>query len=930
MTKKLTVIRRNGTLIDFDESRIQNAMRKAFVACEFDNAEIEKVLPALTSQVCSALQADERLKIPIAKIQEEVEFVLMETYPEVARQYIEYRSGRDVIRKTEGRDEPILTYLTADGRRVNLNNETLTDYLKPLLAGLAVSSERIVNETLQNLFTDIPEQELSSLLEKNASTFSTVHPDYEYAAARIVLNDLYQSVLGINYHSHSAVEIEKKYQRCFDTFITQGIAHKLLDRRLGDFDTEKLANALCVSRDNQFRYLGITTLKDRYFLSTFNHTPNKKIIELPQYFFMRVAMGLALNEIDREDKAIEFYNVLSTFKLMCSTPTLFNSGTPSSQLSSCYISAVHDSTEGITQTIADNARLSKFAGGIGNDWTMVRATGSHIASTNGKSGGVIPFMKMAESTLQAFNQGGKRKGTGCAYLEIWHLDIDEFLDLRKNTGDERRRTHDMDTAVWVPDLFMFRVERKQSWTLFSPDDCYTESGEHIHELFGADFEKAYLDLEKKTETGEITLFKKVDAGTLYRLIISRLFETGHPWICFKDSVNYGNTQAHIGAVLSSNLCTEITEVSKAGNPHTGEGRETAVCNLASINLEKHIVDGKLQVTLLENTVTTAMRMLDNVIDVNFYPVPSAQASNYRHRPVGLGLMGFQNALFELGIMYGSKLAVQMAEDVQEYISYFAISASHALSIERGSYPSFDGSSWSQGVLPIDLFHNGMVARGLRRDSEFKQYTKAKTQFNSPCDWDSLRIKVKTGMRNSNCMAIAPTATIANIVGTSQSIEPSFENIATKSNLSGEFKSINRYLVRALEKAGLWTESMSRELITHAGSVQQLNIPDSIKRLFKTGFELDYRWLIHCAAARQQFIDQSQSFNIMFDSQQSQRLYNRKSGASLEMLYTMAWHEGLKTTYYLRAKAATSVKPAEYPVANVLTTTTNYPVCESCQ
>jgi ribonucleoside-diphosphate reductase alpha chain len=604
----------------------------------------------------------------------------------------------------------------------------------------------------------------------------------------------------------------------------------------------------------------------------------KTRIELPQSFFMRVAMGLSLNEIDREARAIEFYEVLSSFDFMSSTPTLFNAGSLRSQLSSCYLTTVPDDLDGIYESIKENALLSKFAGGLGNDWTRVRALGSHIKGTNGESQGVVPFLKVVNDTAVAVNQGGKRKGAVCAYLESWHLDAEEFLELRKNTGDDRRRTHDMNTANWIPDLFMRRVMEKGDWTLFSPSNV-----PDLHDKFGKDFEKAYLAYEEKARRGEIKPSKTIPAGDLWRKMLSMLFETGHPWITFKDACNVRSPQQHAGVVHSSNLCTEITL-------NTSD-TETAVCNLGSVNLLQHLKDGKVDSDKLKKTITTAMRMLDNVIDINYYAVKKARDSNMRHRPVGLGVMGFQDALYELRIPYASKEAVQFADESMEAVCYHAYWASTELARERGKYSSYKGSLWDKGVLPLDTLDLLADARG-------EQYVDV--DRSATLDWDALRRKIAAdGMRNSNCVAIAPTATISNIIGVDASIEPCFGNLSVKSNLSGEFTVINHYLVRDLKRLGLWDDVMVMDLKHFDGSLRPIDrVPQEVKALYATAFEVEPVWLVEAAARRQKWIDQAQSLNIYMAG---------ASGKKLDETYKLAWLRGLKTTYYLRTSSATQAE-----------------------
>jgi ribonucleoside-diphosphate reductase alpha chain len=696
-------------------------------------------------------------------------------------------------------------------------------------------------------------------------------PDYGRLSARLLLHSIRREVLG---EEADQASMARWYPAYFPRCVQLGIEAGRLDERLAHFDLERLARALRPERDLQFTYLGLQTLYDRYFL----HHDGRRF-ELPQTFFMRVAMGLALNEIDREARAVEFYEVLSSFDFMCSTPTLFNSGTCHPQLSSCYLTTVADDLDSIYEAIKENALLAKYAGGLGNDWTPVRALGSHIRGTNGKSQGVVPFLKVVSDTAVAVNQGGKRKGAVCCYLEVWHLDIEEFLELRKNTGDDRRRTHDMNTANWIPDLFMKRVEQDAEWTLFSPSD-----GPQLHDLTGRAFEQAYEELERKAVRGELKLYRKLPARQLWRKMLSMLFETGHPWITFKDACNLRSPQQHVGVVHSSNLCTEITL-------NTSDS-EIAVCNLGSINLPAHLAPqagGRvgLDHVKLGRTIGTAMRMLDNVIDINYYAVGKARNANLRHRPVGLGVMGFQDCLYRLGIAYASQAAVDFADRSQEAVCFHAYWASTGLAAERGRYSSFSGSLWDRGILPQDTLALLAEQRGGHVDLD-------------PCaslDWEALRSRIRQfGMRNSNCVAIAPTATISNIVGVSASIEPTFQNLFVKSNLSGEFTVVNEYLVRELKALGIWDEVMVADLKYFDGSLARIDrVPAEVRQLFATAFEIDPKWLVECAARRQKWIDQAQSLNIYTSG---------ASGRQLDELYRLAWVRGLKTTYYLRTLGAT--------------------------
>jgi len=766
---------------------------------------------------------------------------------------------------------------------------------------------------LRNLYDGVTLDEVTTSLVITARTLIEQEPNYTYAAARLLCDDLRSEALEFLGVAQRATqnEMTEYYPQALQAYIARGIELELLSPELAEFDLAQLGAAIQPERDLQFTYLGLQTLYDRYFI----HSDETRF-ELPQVFFMRIAMGLAVREDDKNARAIEFYQLLSSFDYMSSTPTLFNAGTLRPQLSSCYLTTVPDDLSGIYGAIRDNALLSKWAGGLGNDWTPVRALGSYIKGTNGKSQGVVPFLKVVNDTAVAVNQGGKRKGAVCAYLETWHLDIEEFLELRKNTGDDRRRTHDMNSANWIPDLFMKRVFEGGEWTLFSPNNT-----PDLHDLYGAEFEARYEAYEEMTRTGELKLFKRVKAENLWRKMLGMLFETGHPWITFKDPCNLRSPQSHVGVVHSSNLCTEITL--------NTNNEEIAVCNLGSVNLPQHIDENGLNLEKLQKTVKTAVRMLDNVIDINYYSVPQAERSNFRHRPVGLGLMGFQDALYKQHIAYSSPEAVTFADRSMEAISYYAIEASSTLAEERGTYSSFEGSLWSQGILPIDSLERLADARG----EQYLQIDRSKT-----LDWDSLRERVVAkGMRNSNVMAIAPTATIANITGVSQSIEPTYQNLYVKSNLSGEFTVVNPYLVKDLKARNLWDKVMVNDLKYYDGSAQAIDrIPADLKAIYATAFEVEPRWIVEAASRRQKWIDQAQSLNLYI---------NNASGKKLDVTYRMAWLSGLKTTYYLRSLAATGTEkstvdkgtlnavaaaaapqPAPVPKACSL----DDPDCEACQ
>ncbi|MBR1143275.1 ribonucleoside-diphosphate reductase subunit alpha [Bradyrhizobium sp. AUGA SZCCT0431] len=885
----MQVIRRNGTVSKFDASKISVAMTKAFLAVEGHTAaasrRVHEVVEQLTAEVVGALsrRMSEGRTFHIEDVQDQVELALMRSeHHKVARAYVLYRDERtrqraeqEAAKSAHPAAGPVLHVTLANGTKVPLDTARLALIVGEACAGVdGVDAAPVIAETQRNIYDGISQGELALASVMAARTLVEQEPNYAYVSARLLLDKLRTEVLsyvqGVPTNASQA-DMAGRYGEYFPAYIKTGIKAELLDPDLARFDLKKIAAALKPERDLAFQFLGLQTLYDRYFL----HEGGNRI-ELPQAFFMRVAMGLATREIDREARAIEFYDLLSSFDFMASTPTLFNSGTLRPQLSSCFLTTIADDLDGIFKSVKDNALLAKYSGGLGNDWTRVRGLGAHIKGTNGESQGVVPFLKVANDTAIAVNQGGKRKGAVCAYLETWHIDIEEFLDLRKNTGDDRRRTHDMNTANWVPDLFMQRVETDGEWTLFSPDET-----PDLHDLYGTKFAERYAAYEAKAARGEIRVFKQVRATDLWRKMLTMLFETGHPWITFKDPCNLRSPQRHAGVIHSSNLCTEITL-------NTSDD-ETAVCNLGSINLLNHIQGGRLNEARLKKSVTIAMRMLDNVIDINFYTIPEARRSNLRHRPVGLGLMGFQDALQAMRIAVASDAAVTFADTSMEAISYYAISASVDLAAERGRYPSFDGSLWSQGILPIDSIELLAEARGgVAMDRSMT------------LDWGSLRERVRsTGMRNSNVMAIAPTATISNICGVAQSIEPAYQNLYVKSNMSGDFTVVNEFLVRDLKARGLWDEVMVNDLKYFDGSVGSIDrIPDDLKALYATSFEIDSAWLIEAAARRQKWIDQSQSLNLYIAN---------PSGKKLDALYRLAWTRGLKTTYYLRSRSATHVE-----------------------
>ncbi|MFM2276256.1 MAG: hypothetical protein RL211_2128 [Pseudomonadota bacterium] len=875
------VIRRNGAVVPFEPNKIAVAMMKAFLAVHGTqgaaSASVREMVDGLTQAVIRALMRSRPGggTFHIEDVQDQVELGLMRGgHHEIARAYVLYREKRAQERAKkitqEAPSAPVLHALD-NGQRIVLDLSRLQNLIQNACAGLGadIKPDPIMAETMRNLYDGVPMDEVYKASVLAARTLIEKDPDYTFATARLLFHTIAKEVLGKDVDQ---AEMGQAYIDYFPQFIKRGVDAELLDEKLQQFDLNRLGAALKPERDLKFDYLGLQTLYDRYFLHI-----GKTRIEMPQAFFMRVAMGLSLNEIDREARAIEFYEVLSSFDFMSSTPTLFNSGTLRSQLSSCYLTTVPDDLDGIYESIKENALLSKFAGGLGNDWTRVRALGSHIKGTNGESQGVVPFLKVVNDTAVAVNQGGKRKGAVCTYLETWHLDIEEFLELRKNTGDDRRRTHDMNTANWIPDLFMRRVMEKGFWTLFSPSNV-----PDLHDKFGADFEKAYVAYEEKAARGEIKPSRTLPAADLWRKMLTMLFETGHPWITFKDACNVRSPQQHAGVVHSSNLCTEITL-------NTSD-TETAVCNLGSVNLLQHLKDGGVDHAKLQKTISIAMRMLDNVIDINYYAVKKARDSNMRHRPVGLGVMAFQDSLYELRIPYASEAAVDFADKSMEAVCYYAYWASTELARERGQYSSYKGSLWDQGILPIDTLD--MLAR------ERGGYVEV--DRSSTLDWDTLRKKIaRDGMRNSNCVAIAPTATISNIIGVDASIEPCFGNLSVKSNLSGEFTIINNYLVRDLKRLGLWDDVMVMDLKHFDGSLSPIDrVPQEVKSLYATAFEVETQWLVEAAARRQKWIDQAQSLNIYMAG---------ASGKKLDDTYKLAWIRGLKTTYYLRTMSATHVE-----------------------
>ena len=922
-TATLHVVRRNGTLSPFDATKISVAIRKAFIAVEGTGAEasqrIHAAVETLTSQIVAALLRRNHgtQPVPIEDVQDQVELALMRSGEhKVARAYVLYREERAQQRRTQVLDQPPAETLQfrvklPDGSTELLDERRILETIVTACRGLdGVSADDVLAEVRRNVYDGIQLHELGLAQTMAARTLVERDPNYAYVSARLLLNNLRAEAIAFVMPANAVMTQTSNsitYAEYFPEYVRRAIEVNFLDRELASFDIARLGAALRPERDDLFQFLGLQTLYDRYFLQK-----DGTRFELPQAFFMRVAMGLAMREIDRETRAIEFYELLSSFDFMCSTPTLFNAGTQRPQLSSCFLTTIDDHLEGIFKAIKDNAMLAKYSGGLGNDWTPVRGLGAHIGGTNGQSQGIVPFLKVANDTAIAVNQGGKRKGAVCAYLETWHIDVEEFLDLRKNTGDERRRTHDMNTANWVPDLFLERVEADGPWMLFSPDEA-----NDLHDLYGKAFAERYAHYEAKATRGEMKVTKTVRAVDLWRKMLSMLFETGHPWITFKDVCNLRSPQQHIGVVHSSNLCTEITL-------NTNQ-REVAVCNLGSVNLANHVTADGLDTARLDRTVKTAMRMLDNVIDINYYTIPEARHSNLRHRPVGLGLMGYQDALYTLKVPFSSEAAVCFADTSMEQLSYFAISASVDLAAERGRYATFDGSLWSKGVLPIDSIELLQQNRS----------HKLELDGSSTLDWAALRQRVMTtGMRNSNTMAIAPTATISNICGVTQSIEPTYQNLFVKSNMSGDFTVVNAALVRDLKSRGLWDEVMISDLKYFDGSLGAIErVPEELKLLYATSFEIEPTWLIQSAARRQKWIDQAQSLNLYIA---------QPNGRKLDALYREAWHAGLKTTYYLRSRSATHVEKSTMKRTdgklNAVAVTAvapkqcaiDDPTCEACQ
>ena len=875
---ELLVVKRSGEIVEFDPDRIKNAIEAAINAGDegFDLSSVPEIVDGVHQELSDRFT---EFYPNVENIQDIVEKHLIRSDMfTVARRYIIYRAERS--REREKLKENIskkaelgkLKITKSDGKTVLFNPQKIRETISRVCSKYpdTTSVDSIAKELNRNIFDGASTSDLERALLLASTAFIERDPDYSKVSAGFFMQRLYKEGMGVSVNEHT---LEDEYRKTFISGIALGVENKYLDEKLLDFDLEKLSLAIDIERDSLFEFLGIQTLYERYL-----QKHEEKRFELPQAFWMRVAMGLAFNENNKEARAIEFYNVLSKMQFVSSTPTLFHSGTPHPQLSSCYLTTVSDDLSHIFKCIGDNAQLSKWSGGLGNDWSNIRGTGSHIKSTNVESQGVVPFLKIANDVTVAINRSGKRRGATCAYLETWHLDIEDFLDLRRNTGDDRRRTHDMNTSNWIPDLFMKRVETDDDWTLFSPE----EVGD-LHDSFGKKFEDLYTNYERMTNTGEIKKFKKIPAKELWRKMLTRLFETGHPWITFKDPCNVRSPQDHVGVVHSSNLCTEITLNTSA--------EETAVCNLGSVNLSKHVTeDGKLDRGLLEETVNIAMRMLDNVVDLNFYPTIEAKNSNMKHRPIGLGIMGLQDALFKLDLPFDSQKALNFSDQLMEQISYHAISASSDLAKERGAYESFKGSKWDRGIFPLDSLSLLEEERGQNID----------VNKITSLDWEGLKSKVKeNGMRNSNTMAIAPTATISNIAGCYPCIEPIYKNIYVKANMSGEFTVVNNYLINDLKALNLWSKDMLDKIKYFDGNLDHIEeLPEDIKNKYKEAFSIDPVVLLKHTSVRGKWIDQSQSHNVFMQG---------VSGKKLSEIYTAAWKFGLKTTYYLRTLAASQIE-----------------------
>jgi ribonucleoside-diphosphate reductase alpha chain len=875
--QQLMVAKRNGDIVDFDIEKIRQAVTKAIKATG------EPIPPELLDEIVNNVTSEIEQRFQdfypnVENIQDIVEKHLVKKgLYEIAKAYILYRAKRQKEREEEKKETlekarlGKLRVRKADGRIVLFDPQRLREYLvkHTQLYEKDISIDLISKEVVKNIYDGVKSEDLDKAIILSSISFIEKNPSYSYFSARLLREKIYKEVTGIRSYQDKD---GSSYRNAFIENIKKGASDGLIDSRLMNFDLFKLSQALKIERDDLIQYMGLQTLYERYFLRI-----NGNRAEMPQSYWMRIAMGLAINESNKNERAIEFYEALSSLRYVASTPTLLHAGLKHPQLSSCFLTTIMDDLHHIFKCIGDNAQLAKWSGGLGNDWTNIRATGSLISTTGVESQGLIPFLRIANDTNIAINRSGKRRGATCAYLETWHFDIEDFLDLRKNTGDERRRTHDMNTANWIPDLFMKRVINEEDWTLFSPEEV-----PELHHIYGKAFESKYIEYENKAKNGLIRKWKSIPAAKLWKKMLSTLYETGHPWMTFKDPCNIRSPQDHCGIIHSSNLCTEITLNTSP--------EETAVCNLGSINLKMHIIDGKLNIELLEKTIKSAVRMLDNVIDLNFYPTIEAKTSNMRHRPVGLGIMGFQDALFMMDIDFDSNEAIEFSDKSMEIISYYSILTSSELAKEKGKYESYKGSKWDRNIFPIDTISLLEEERGIKIEGSREE----------TMDWTYVRNHVKQyGMRNSNVMAIAPTATIGTISGCFPCIEPIYKNIYVKANMSGEFTIVNPYLINDLKKLNLWNDDVLDQLKYYDGNLQMIGgIPDKIKKKYKEAFEIDSETIIRLAAARGKWIDQSQSLNIFIKG---------TSGKKLSDTYILAWKLGLKTTYYLRTLAVTQIE-----------------------
>ena len=879
----LRLIRRSGQVVAWNTAKIETAVRKAFLSRGLDSAPAEGVARRVTERA-AALGLS---YVPIETVQDLVqEDLLLAGHTRVAEGYITYRAERAVYRATEAsavKSQAALVEITEAGGTSTLwDGEELRERIRIASVGLdlCLTETEIEAHLRRSVAHGISRSDLQTTVVLNAKALLERDADFARFAARVLLGYVYEETIGWNLERDGLAGLKACHETAFEAYLRRAVEIERLSPRLLEYDLTRLAAALDPMADLDFDYLGAQTLYDRYLLVDKTGDAPRRL-EAPQFFWMRVAMGLMLDEDgDREARVLELYGLYKDRRFCSSTPTLFNAGTPHSQLSSCYLYKVDDSIESIMyRGIAENAFLSKWAGGLGGSWTAVRGTGSHIKGTNGESQGVVPFLKLHNDQLVAVNQGGKRAGSGCAYLEVWHNDVFDFLELRRNTGDERRRTHDLNTACWIPDLFMQRMESREAWTLFRASDVAD-----LHDLYGDAFRQRYEEYEAQAEAGEIW-GRQIPALDLWKEMLRMLFETGHPWMTFKDPCNVRSPQDHAGVVHSSNLCTEITLNTSAD--------ETAVCNLGSVVLNHHLTPGgELDHDKLRETVRVAVRALDNVIGLNFYPTEAARRSNLRHRPVGLGVMGLQYALYQRGVAFGSDEAVQFSDEMMEAVAYYAYHASSDLAAERGTYESYADSKWDRGLLPPDTLDLLADERGEAIEVE----------RGGRMDWEPLRAKIAAqGMRNSNVIAIAPTATISNITGTSPCIEPLYKNLYVKSNLSGDFVVLNPYLVRDLKAEGLWDAEMAAQLKYFDGDLGQIEgVPQELRERYRTAFQIETRALVDAAARRQKWIDQSQSLNLFLAEPDMK---------ALSHTYRHAWRAGLKTTYYLRTLGASQIEKA---------------------